>query len=136
MGDELGVERKAILILSLACTYTGVRSSKRECGGVSGMGDGKRDVSMSSRMSRGESSSRELEEAGMGGKSKEAGMGGKSKAGDGSGVGEKLSVVDGGDGCSEDSSEKGGGMVDKMSGKWIAWMVGLESKSNMDVKSA
>ena len=81
---------------------------------------------MSSRMSRGESSSRESEEAGMGG---------ELKAGDGSGVGEKLSVVDGGDSCDEDLSEKRGGMVDEMSGKWIAWMVGLGSESDMDAKS-
>jgi len=90
------------------------------------MGDGERDASMLSRMGRGESSSRESEEAGMGG---------KLKAGDGSGVGEKLSVVDGGDGCGEDSSEKEGGMVNEMSGKWIAWMVGLGSESDADAKS-
>src|SRR6266850_2447383 len=98
MGDESGVEGKAILILSLACTCAGVGSGKRGCGGVSGTGDGERDASMSSRMSRGESSSRESEEAGMGG---------ELKAGDGSGVGEKLS----------------------------AWMVGLGSESDMDAKS-
>jgi len=78
-------------------------------------------------MGRGESSSRESEEAGTGG---------ELKAGDRSGVGEKLSVVDRGDGCGEDSSEKRGGMVDEMSGKWIAWMVGLGSKSDTDAKSA
>jgi len=77
-------------------------------------------------MGRGESSSRESEEAGTGG---------ESKAGDGSGVGEKLSVVDRGDSCGEDSSEKRGGMVDEMSGKQIAWMVGLGSESDMGAKS-
>ena len=127
MGDESGVEGKAILILSLACTCAGVGSGERGCGGVSGVGDGKRDVSMSSRMSRGESSSRESEEAGTGG---------ESKAGDGSGIGEKLSVVDGGDSCGEDLSEKRGGMVDEMSGKQIAWMVGLGSESDTDAKLA
>ena len=79
-------------------------------------------------MGRGESSSGEFGD--------DAGTGGELKAGDGSGVGEKLNVVDGGDGGGEDSSEKGGGMVDVMSGKQIAWMVGLGSESDADAKSA
>jgi len=62
-------------------------------------------------------------------------MGGESKAGGGGGAGKRLSVVDRGDGCGKDSSKKGGGMVNKMLGKWVAWMVGPGSEGDADVKS-
>ena len=59
----------------------------------------------------------------------------ESKAGSGSSIREILRAVDEGDGCGEDSSDKGGRMVNEMSGKRIAWVQGLGSKKGADAKS-